>query len=50
MGRALYRVGHFCAAHPLIVLVAWIVLVVGLVGASSKAGSMTTNDLTLLGT
>ena len=50
MGRALYRIGHFCVAHPLIVLLAWIVLAVGLVGAMSKAGSMTTNDLTLPGT
>ena len=50
MGRALYRIGHSCAAHPLIVLLAWIVLAVGLVGAMSKAGSMTTNDLTLPGT
>jgi uncharacterized membrane protein YdfJ with MMPL/SSD domain len=50
MGRALYRIGRYCAAHPLIVLLAWIVLAVGLVGAMSRAGSMTTNDLTLPGT
>ena len=50
MGHALYRIGRFCAAHPLRVLLAWIVLAVGVVAAMSQLGSMTTNDLTLPGT
>src|SRR5580704_15999234 len=50
MGRALYRLGRFCAVHPLIVLLAWIVLAAGVVGAKSALGSMTSNDQTLPGT
>ena len=50
MARALYRIGHYCAAHSLLVLIAWIVLAAGVVGAMSAVGSMTTNDLTLPGT
>jgi len=50
MGRALYRLGRFCAVHPLIVLLAWIVLAGGVVGAKSVMGSMTSNDQTLPGT
>ena len=50
MGRALYRVGHFCAAHPLRVLLAWVVLAAGVVAAMSAVGSLTSNDLTLPGT
>ena len=50
MGRALYRLGRFCAVHPLIVLLAWIVLAAGVVGAKSVMGSMTSNDQTLPGT
>ena len=50
MGRALYRLGRFCAVHPLIILLAWIVLAVGVVGAKSVLGSLTSNDQTLPGT
>jgi uncharacterized membrane protein YdfJ with MMPL/SSD domain len=50
MGRGLYRLGRFCAIHPLIILLAWIVLAAGVVGAKSVLGSMTSNDQTLPGT
>jgi uncharacterized membrane protein YdfJ with MMPL/SSD domain len=50
MGRALYWIGRYCAMHPLRVLLAWIVLAVGVVGAMSVIGSTTSNDLTLPGT
>ena len=50
MGRALYRIGRFCAAHALLVLLAWIVIAVGVVAVMSAVGSMTTNDLSLPGT
>jgi uncharacterized membrane protein YdfJ with MMPL/SSD domain len=50
VGRALHRVGRFCAAHPLPVLLTWIVIAAGVVGAMSALGSMTTNDQSLPGT
>ncbi len=50
VGGALYRLGKFCTAHALPVLLAWIVLAVGVVGVMSAVGSMTTNDLSLPGT
>ena len=50
MGRALHRVGRFCAAHPLPVLLAWIAIAAGVVGLMSALGSMTTNDQSLPGT
>src|SRR5215831_17625815 len=49
MARLLYRVGRSCAAHPLFVLIAWVVLAVGLLGVMSRIGSMASNDLTLPG-
>src|SRR5215468_6144515 len=50
MAKFLYRVGRFCAAHALVVLVAWIVLAVVVVGLKSKIGGITSNDQTLPGT
>ena len=50
MGRALYGIGRFCAAHALPVVLAWIALAIGVVGVMSAVGSMTTNDLSLPGT
>src|SRR5215467_13193757 len=50
MAKFLYRVGRFCAAHALVVLLAWIVLAVVVVGLKSKIGSLTSNDQTLPGT
>ena len=50
MARALYRIGHYCAAHPLRVLLVWLVLAIGVQVVVSQVGSMTTNDQTLPGT
>src|SRR5215467_6721783 len=50
MARFLYRVGRFCAAHALVVLLAWIVLAAVVVGLKSQLGSLTSNDQTLPGT
>ena len=46
----MYRAGRLCAAHPLYVLLAWVVLAAGLLGVVSKIGSLTSNDQTLPGT
>jgi len=50
MAKFLYRVGRFCAAHALLVLLAWIVLAVVVVGLKSQLGGITSNDQTLPGT
>ena len=50
MAKFLYRVGRFCAAHALVVLLAWIVLAAVVVGLKSQLGSLTSNDQTLPGT
>jgi uncharacterized membrane protein YdfJ with MMPL/SSD domain len=50
MARFLYRVGQFCAARAVYVLLAWIVLAAVLVGLKSQLGSMTSNDQSLPGT
>src|SRR5215472_12926372 len=50
MAKFLYRAGRFCAAHPLLVLLAWVVLAAGLLGIRAHVGSMTSNNLTLPGT
>src|SRR5215831_12014638 len=50
MAKFLYRAGCFCAAHPLLVLLAWVVLAAGLLGVRAQVGSMTSNNLTLPGT
>jgi uncharacterized membrane protein YdfJ with MMPL/SSD domain len=49
MARALYRLGHFCAAHPLYILIGWIVLAAGVSLAVRTVGSLTSNDLELPG-
>src|SRR6516225_2243571 len=50
MAKFLYRVGRFCAAHALVVLLAWILLAGVVVGLKSQLGSLTSNDQTLPGT
>src|SRR5262245_24746534 len=50
MAKFLYRVGRFCAARALVVLLAWVVLAVVVVGLKSQLGSLTSNDQTLPGT
>jgi putative drug exporter of the RND superfamily len=50
MGRALFRLGRYCAAHPWRIVLAWIVMAAGLTLAVHTVGSLTSNDLTLPGT
>src|SRR5215469_7531283 len=50
MARFLYRIGRFCAAHALVVVLAWILLAVVVVGLKSQFGGLTSNDQTLPGT
>src|SRR5215831_4606286 len=50
MAKFLYRTGRFCAAHALVVLLAWIVLAAVVVGLKSQLGSLTSNDQSLPGT
>ena len=50
MAKFLYRTGRLCAAHPLWVLLTWVVLAAGLVGVMSKVGSVTSNNQSLPGT
>src|SRR5215475_3958827 len=49
MARALYRLGHFCAAHALYVLIGWIVVAVGVSLVVRTVGSLTSNNLNLTG-
>jgi putative drug exporter of the RND superfamily len=50
MTGLLYRLGHACARWRFVVLGLWLVLIVGLVVAAGRAGSDTTNNVTLPGT
>jgi RND superfamily putative drug exporter len=50
MTRMLYGLGHACARWRFVVLGLWVVLIVGLVVAAGRAGSETTNNVTLPGT
>jgi uncharacterized membrane protein YdfJ with MMPL/SSD domain len=50
MAKFLYRLGRFCAAHALLVVLAWIVVAAVLVGLKSQLGSLTSNDQSLPGT
>jgi uncharacterized membrane protein YdfJ with MMPL/SSD domain len=50
MGRRLYRLGRFCAAHPRSVVLIWLLFAIAVVGTLSVLGSMTNNNLTLPGT
>jgi uncharacterized membrane protein YdfJ with MMPL/SSD domain len=49
VARALYRIGHFCASHPLYILIGWIVLAAGVSLAVRTVGSTTSNNLNLPG-
>jgi putative drug exporter of the RND superfamily len=50
MTRMLYGLGHACARWRFVVLGLWVVLIVALVVAAGRAGSETTNNVTLPGT
>ena len=50
MSLLLYRLGHLCARHRLVVIAIWAVAVVAIVVAARSVGSQTSDDLTLPGT
>src|SRR5499427_8100954 len=50
MAKFLHGTGRFCAAHALVVLLAWILLAAVVVGLKSQLGSLTSNDQSLPGT
>ena len=50
MTGALYSLARFCARHRYLVVSAWLIVTVVLVGASHQLGNHTSDDLTLPGT
>ncbi len=50
MSKLLYRLGGGCARHPLPVIAIWLVVVIGVVGATTAIGTETSDNLTLPGT
>jgi putative drug exporter of the RND superfamily len=46
----LYRMGHFCARHPVWVLAVWLVVALTIVGVARIVGQETNDDLSLPGT
>jgi|SRR5919112_149776 hypothetical protein len=46
----LYRLGHFCARHPVWVLALWLVVALTIVGVARIVGQETNDDLSLPGT
>ena len=50
MTPLLYRLGHFCARHPVWVIVAWLVISVSIVIVARSVGQETNDDLDLPGT
>ena len=50
MTPLLYRMGHFCARHPVWVLALWLVVALTIVGVARIVGQETNDDLSLPGT
>jgi putative drug exporter of the RND superfamily len=46
----LYRMGHFCARHPVWVLAVWLVVALTIVGVARIVGQETNDHLSLPGT
>jgi uncharacterized membrane protein YdfJ with MMPL/SSD domain len=46
----LYRLGHYCARHRVLVLVVWLVIAIAVVGVARVVGQETNDDLNLPGT
>jgi RND superfamily putative drug exporter len=46
----LYRLGYFCARHPVRVLVVWLVVALAIVGVARSVGQETNDNLSLPGT
>ena len=49
MTPLLYRLGHFCARHPVSVLVVWLVVALAIVGVARSIGQETNDNLSLPG-
>ena len=50
MTPLLDRPGHFCARHPVWVLVVWLAVALTIVGVARSVGQETNDDLSLPGT
>src|SRR5512132_3454017 len=50
MTGPLYRLGHFCVRHRLVVIAIWIVVFLALIAGARVVGSNTSDNLTLPGT
>ena len=50
MTPLLYRLGHFCSRHRVLVLVVWLAIVIAIVGVARTIGQETNDDLKLPGT
>ena len=50
MTPLLYRLGHFCARHSVLVLAIWVVIALSVVVVARSVGQETNDDLTLPGT
>ena len=50
MTPLLYHLGRFCARRSVLVLVAWVVIAVAVVGVAKTVGQETNDNLTLPGT
>ena len=50
MATFLYRVGRWTTSHRLVVLLAWLVIAIVMIGLVARVGSETSNDLSLPGT
>src|SRR6478736_6022525 len=50
LARMLYRLGHLVAAHPVIVLVLWVAIAVGVTLTVKQVGANTDNNISLPGT
>ena len=50
MGRALYRLGGYCARHRTPIVVLWVLAAISIVGFTSVVGAETNNALNLPGT
>jgi uncharacterized membrane protein YdfJ with MMPL/SSD domain len=46
----LYRLGHFCARHHVLLLVVWLAIAITIVGVARSVGQETNDDLKLPGT
>jgi uncharacterized membrane protein YdfJ with MMPL/SSD domain len=50
MTPLLYRLGHFCARHSVLVLAVWVVVAISVIVVAKSVGSDTNDDLRLPGT